>query len=197
MIQIKVNRSTSLEEKNNCLQISPSVKYMSIQYSVIDKQSLEEGGNEKLPEQSTINKIFGIIGAGILIGLCVIIIIILFVIFIAVCVIVLAFILAVIDYYAVCRDAGNCFAYFWHLIFVIKLDIPPGQFITSLVRMMMLIVGSLIFLLELCVCLVVTIIVIFALCCCMHGFGRVIMHYTDCIGQKVKSMQKEKSEDTQ
>ena len=166
---------------------------MSSQYSDIDKESLEEG-NEKLPEQSTINKIFGIIiiGACILIYPSIIIITIFSVIYIAVgfiglVFIVIASILACIDYYLVCRDADNCFAYFWHLIYyiVIKLDIPPGQFATSLVRMMMLIIGTLIFLLELCVCFVVIIIVIIALCCCMNGLGYVITYYTGCISAKM------------
>ena len=166
---------------------------MSSQYSDIDKKSLEEGGNEKLPEQSNINKIFGIIGAGILICLSVIIITILSVIVIAVCFIVLALILAFIDYYVACRDDTKCFAYFWHLIYyiVIKLDIPPGQFITSLVRMMMLIVCSLIFILELCACLVVVIIVIAALVCGIFGLAYVVMHYSCCINKKVESIQKQ------
>ena len=172
---------------------------MSSQYSDIDKQSLEEGGNEKVPEQNNTNKIFGIIGAGILICLSVIFITIFSVIIVVVCFIVLALALAFIDYYVACRDDTKCFAYFWHLIYyiVIKLDIPPGQFITSLVRMMMLIVNILIFALELCVCLIVVIVLVVILVCGIIGLCFVVLYYTNCIGTKVGSIKGNKPESSE
>ena len=153
-----------------------------LQYSNADKNSLEEG-NEKLPEENNSSntnknsleegieklpeennswkKIFASIGARFVICLSVMIIICLVIMCIVVCFVVLSLGIAFLDYYRGCYGADNCFAYFWILIpnVVIQLDIPPGQFLTSFVRAMMLIIGITLFVLELVVCIVIVVLV--------------------------------------